>query len=476
MKINSYLFVYLVLLIPVFSFGQVSTSELDRLLSGKTDVQRAKVYDSLASYHLNVDAKISLFYSEQAYSLIKETNEFKKTGIVLVNRAKALRQLGNYDKALLDLSKALYLFKQAKAKSWISSCNVDFGNIYYTQGEFGKAITSYMEALKIAEDLNDIQMQSVCVNNIGNIYFYKQNFDKAIEFYLRAYDLNKILKDDKKVALTLDNIGLVYFNKGDFDKAMMYQTNSLSIIEKIGDKKSIAETLTNLGGLCVEMDRVPQALAYLKRAYDIHIEIGSKYGASNTLINIADGYRKLGKYKEAIQSLEEGIRISKDIEAKNNLKEAYFSLSQVYEENKKFDQSLKYYKLYSELKDSMINEESNNHINELSAKYESDKKQKEIELLKKDQEVKDEKIARQNIITTTVVVGLILFLILSFIIFLRYKEKKRSHAEIKAQKEVIENKQMEILDSIRYAKRIQQSLLPSEKYIHKILNNRGGQE
>lgn len=66
----------------------------------------------------------------------------------------------------------------------------------------------------------------------------------------------------------------------------------------------------------------------------------------------------------------------------------------------------------------------------------------------------------------------LLFLItILFFVFFR-RENLLFQSEIIKQKEIVEQKQKEIIDSIQYSKRIQQSLLPKEKYIEKVLKNR----
>lgn len=60
-------------------------------------------------------------------------------------------------------------------------------------------------------------------------------------------------------------------------------------------------------------------------------------------------------------------------------------------------------------------------------------------------------------------------------IILEQKVKERT-AEVVSQKELLEEKQKEILDSIRYAKRIQTSLMPTEKYLRKIFGSRNDQK
>ena len=70
------------------------------------------------------------------------------------------------------------------------------------------------------------------------------------------------------------------------------------------------------------------------------------------------------------------------------------------------------------------------------------------------------------------IAGFALVLLLAGFIFRGYRQKQKANEIISRQKLVVEEKQKEILDSIHYAKRIQQSLLPSEKYIERQLKQK----
>jgi hypothetical protein len=67
--------------------------------------------------------------------------------------------------------------------------------------------------------------------------------------------------------------------------------------------------------------------------------------------------------------------------------------------------------------------------------------------------------------------GIGLCTLFSIFIVRRFRHTTSQRKMIEHQKKQVEEKQKEILDSIRYAKRIQQSLLPTEKYIERVLRN-----
>ena len=108
-----------------------------------------------------------------------------------------------------------------------------------------------------------------------------------------------------------------------------------------------------------------------------------------------------------------------------------------------------------------------------------------------DQEKKDAvaatEVKRQETIRNFIIAGLTAVLVFALFIFrsLRLTRKQKNIIELKSreteeqkkivekQKQHIEEKHKEVTDSIRYARRIQLGLLPTEKYIGRILKNKG---
>jgi hypothetical protein len=115
----------------------------------------------------------------------------------------------------------------------------------------------------------------------------------------------------------------------------------------------------------------------------------------------------------------------------------------------------------------MFNKTSNEQMMELVTKYESEKKDKEILTQKVNLEHQRAETASKNIQRNLFIFGFLFVLMIAFFIFRGYRNKSISERRILLQNKIIEEKQKETLDSIRYAKRIQQALLTNEKYIDK---------
>jgi serine phosphatase RsbU (regulator of sigma subunit) len=450
---------------------QPSAVELAKLMKGKTPEQQIFSYDSLSGLYINNDAAFALKCSNKALELAGD-KENKVVGHSLSNRAKALKQLSEYDKALADIDRAYAIYLKLNDKPWMVSLLIDYGNLFYMTGDYDKSLTNYLKAMKLSEEIEDVKTEAMCVNNIGNIYFYQQKFDKAIEFYQKAYSMNKKLNDSMKVALSLDNIGLVYIEKEEYDMALLYQVSALNVVERLDDKKFLAEVLMNLGVVNQEMKKYPAALKYFERAAKIYEEVGSRFGLAGCLVNVGDNYRLQKRFNESTVALNQAMEIFENIGAKNGVKEAAETLSQTYEDMGQPDKALKYYKIFSRLKDSIFTVQTAGQIDELSAKYETAKKQKEIELLTKENDLSDIRLKQKDTLAFSLFIGIALALSVMGLVFYRYQEKRKANVllaekniAIHEQKELVDEKNKEITDSINYARRIQDAMLPSKRIL-----------
>lgn len=138
--------------------------------------------------------------------------------------------------------------------------------------------------------------------------------------------------------------------------------------------------------------------------------------------------------------------------------------------------------LHIAYRDSLVNEKSAEKIAQLQTEFENEKitQIKALEEEKREA-ARKEKEYKQKLVLYSISAGLLIMFIFSVLILRSYRAKQKVNKEllvkneiIAEQKHVVEEKQKEILDSIRYAKRIQMSLLASEKYIQKSIEKQKG--
>lgn len=211
-------------------------------------------------------------------------------------------------------------------------------------------------------------------------------------------------------------------------------------------------------------------------------ELGDKENIAVGYANIGEQYYKEGNYGKAKENYLKGLELAKELKYILLIQHVYQSLSKTFEKYNDYKSAYQYHLLYTQVKDSVLNGESSKQVAEMETKYQTEKKALQIINLKNEKALQQSEIEkqsaeakRQNIQKLAFAGGFVLMLILAFVVYRGYAQKKKSNEiitaqklEVELQKDIIEEKQKEIIDSIYYARRIQQSLLPTEKYIQKV--------
>jgi tetratricopeptide (TPR) repeat protein len=440
-------------------------------------------YSSFAQTPLIDSLKIALKAAKDDTTVIKTTNylswELLNTGdydIAMQLSNDALKS--SFDLLEKEKSNNNPIIWDAGKKGAAYAYN-NIGTIHANKGDYDKALVFYLKAIKIREEVavktpHDFQNKKSIAdlyNNLGAINQLKNNEDKALELYLSALKIEEEIGYKKGMAMLYNNIGIVYNHKHNNDKALEYYTKALAIREWIGDKGGIATSYENFGYVYVDLEQYDKALEYYNKAYILEEEIADKVGLAITSLNIGDLYLKLGNVSKAKDYALKSLNIAKSIESKNEMKNAYDLLAGIDYTLKDYKSAYDYHKLYSEIKDTLFNEESTNLMTEMQTKYESEKKEKEIELQKAELDKKEVMIRQQTTQKMAFAGGFGLVLILAGVSYRSFRNKRKAHSILEIKNKIIEEKNKDITDSINYAKTIQQAILPFDHRIGEILKD-----
>ncbi|MCK4359636.1 MAG: tetratricopeptide repeat protein [Candidatus Cloacimonetes bacterium] len=409
----------------------------------------------------------ALEYYLKSLQIYEKIDDKKYIAITLNNIGTVYEDLSNYDKALEYHLKSLKIRNEIGDKNSIANCVNNIGIIYDAWGNYEKALEYYLQSLKIYEELENKNGIANSLDNIGTVYKNLNNYDNALEYHLKSLQIREEIRDKNGIAASLNNIGVAYKNLSNYNKALEYYLSSLKIFEEIGDKRSIAASFNNIGNVYCSLDNYNKALEYLLKSISIKEEIGDKFGMANSSNNIGSLYLKLENYDKAVLFLGQGMKLAQEIEADNILQESYMYLSELYTAQNNFQKALDYYILYSSIKDSMFNKESDKHIAEMQTKYETEKKEKEISLLQKNNEIQKLEVEKHKLVQMRLVFILLIIVILWFFIFYYYRSKQKLNKELKKlvaerTKELTESN-IQLKDEISERKKLEAQLRISER-------------
>lgn len=324
----------------------------------------------------------------------------------------------------------------------------------------------------------DSHLYIVTQTQLGDIYYYLKRYDKSEEFYKKAVESAEKVKKDNELALVYQNYGVFLIGQFKYAEAEPVLEKGLTFQRKLNQPKDLESAMVNLAIVYAETGRKAKALKLFKEIYDSRKKDGSDYEISTAGNNLAFFYVTEEKYNVAIPLFLESLEAAQKAKAPRLIMQRYEILSECYEELNDYKRAYKYRTLFGEMKDSIFNLETVKQLNELTEKFGLEKKEKKIlELQRNNAESKlKEETTKRESQRKTIFFGSVIVLVLVVLafIFWSFLQKKKANSVLTLKNEQIENqnvlleaKQKEILDSIHYARRIQTSLMPTEKYLRK---------
>lgn len=334
---------------------------------------------------------------------------------------------GNLDKAISYYERAYKSGKELGDNSELNSYLSNIGIVYHNRGSYEKALKYYFESLEISGRMNDKPGVSRALTNIGAVYTDMDDYPKALDYYNKALAVTKETNDLHTRAGLLNNIANVLSEQGNLQEALTYHFDSLHLKEKIEDKSGAALSLGDIGRIYASLGKYTSAVKYLKISHRIQKEVGNVEGEIISLVQLGRAFTDMTGYHDALVSFNEAASLAEGFSVKLLL-DAWKGKSDVYEKMGNYREAYKSYLRFSELKDSVYNENSAEQVAEIQTKYESEKKDKEISLLQREKTIRDLKLRGETIVRNSLVAGLAVFIIIAFLIYNRYRIKKKTNS------------------------------------------------
>jgi len=435
-------------------------------------------------------------YFERALKISEEIGDKEKISTCYLNIGLSNHDLGYYEKAIGYYLKSLETANEINFEKGVSRIYNNLGRVYFDQGSYNKSIENYLKALIIHEKLNDKRNVAVCYNNIGLIHDAQGTFDKAIEYLQKALIIHEEIGNKRGNAICCLNIGNIYNKQDSYNKAIEYYEKALNQFEELGDKRGIANSNHNLGEIHLTHGHYDIATECYLNALEIYEELGDKMGIATASVSIANLNISLAD-SIAVTEIQRRMYLNKAIAFGNKsivdaremkllptMKEASKTLMTAYNKLGNYKKAIEFAMVLIATQDNLFMEDKTRAIQEMSARYETEKKQQQIEIQESQLIAKDARIKQQKTFRNALIGGLGAFGIIIMVITYAYKQKRKDNKKIMEQNEIIlktneelkelnetANRQKdEIISSIQYAQRIQSAILPPEVYITELLN------
>lgn len=349
------------------------------------------------------------------------------------------------EKAKTYHKKAIQLADQNEYTELHTQSMMEYASYYYQRSQLDSAITVAVKALKMAE-LHKYRSNQLFLNeHLGWYTLEIGQYDKSLQYFKKALRLSQIDSLPIDIGSSHRNIGsvLLYSNK-DLDSAEYHFNEAVKIFKKIPVYDMLSDSYYNLAQIEESKSNYNKAIDYLNKAQEINERTGFRgmYYATKQLL--AKQYLNLKQYDKSSKLYEEIIAdtIKKDVPNTVLLSSLEYNAIS-YEKNKDLDNALKYLALFTQYNAKFEKLEMNSRITDIEAKYQTERKEKELaeqKIATQEQEILTQKANTRNWLLA---IGLLALGISAFFIWKRYKSEAKAKQIISVQKTQIENLQKE---------------------------------
>jgi len=336
---------------------------------------------------------------------------------------------GEYVMAIQYWGEARDIFEKIGHNVGLSNMYNNMGAVYYDRGNDTKALDYYLQSLKYAELEGDTLRIATAWTNIGNVHSdHLATKSKAISAYLKALQLDQSIGYDRGIGASTLNLGGIYVSRDMLDSALYYLNISKKASHGSFDEPHV---LNMLGNAHRELGEVDTAIAFHERALFIANKQDQDLARASSYLAIGKALVLQGKNDRAEEMFYKAIETTKKISDNSaTLRSCYEGVAALLAEKGELAKAFEYQQLLLELRDSAYSVEVDQKLGQMLFDYEMEGKQKEIELLMKDQALKDADIENQKTIRNGLISAFALMALFAVVLFIQGRrissEKDRS--------------------------------------------------
>ena len=448
--------VFLFSFIAHFSFSQKDTQwHIDSLYgiypSAPDDSSRIRINNFLSYYYLNLDTPSSIDSSlatiERALDLMRKPKNIELYNYGYIQAAGLYSKMKDFSKETASYIEYLQAAQSIKNYNWEGDALASLCRLFHQLKDYQNAEKYAKQLEEVLPKMDNASLKFNATNKLGSYYKDTGENERALSTHLQAME-NALSRNNKQdISYSYNNIGLVYKNLENYDKALEYYMKSLEIKEELNDQRGLAGSYINTSYIYLLRNEYEKACEFALTGLEFADKVDAYEFKLVGLEHLFKSYRELKKYEDATETADELIILIKEVYDKNIIEQTQ----------------------------------------ELEKQYETEKKKQELELVKKDSELKaleieqqQENIDYQEKLILFFALSFTIFIILLFFLFRAIRQKQKANAllaenveviqnqknKVESQKQILEEKNKEILDSINYAKRIQTAILPQKHIIN----------
>jgi len=417
---------------PSVLYAETDTKELEQQLTElPDDTARVNVLLKLGEEYCSNENDKALMYLQEAFTISTSLNYKEGIGESLLWQGRVYYYKDDYALSDKYLDKAKTVLEKIHDKDGLAFYYFAKGVNFNIRGDYIHAMQMFKQAIALSEETGNTKWSSTCYMSMGNVLLNRNEPEKALKYFREAGNRKKRIGDRYGLATAFTSIGLAYQNLGMPDSALYYLNEGLNIRKSLQSDRLIASSDYHISGVLIEKGEYAKAEKPLETALSIFTRLKDNTGIIISNLRLAVAENRQGN-PLAVERANSALELAKQIGNPNLTSHAYKKLSQIYAFDGDYKKSYGYLLKHQHLKDSLFTAEKERVLTKMEAKFQSDKKDRDIALLKERSIVERNK----NIM---LIILLVVFLIIIFLLFVMFRYKSSA---FKRQQKLLEQEKI----------------------------------
>ncbi|MDP2371152.1 diguanylate cyclase [Rhodoferax sp.] len=337
------------------------------------------------------------------------------------------------DEALPLLLEAKALAEQSANPVALLALNRAFGNVYSKLGNLEKALDHYLAAVRLADQQPRRRAKAKLdqLSNLSTLYVAMKEPAKALATLDEALKLAPEAGSQAALASLKINRGIALVDLGQHDKALAVNQEALAISRKAGLVETEIVILINLADHHLRAHRYEKAESFARQALQRAEQTGSKANAAVARANLGFALAGQGKIKEGVAHVQAVIAKYRESGSRADEEAVTAELADMYEKAGLYREATGALRQQLKLNRDIFQADQAKAISRLQEQFHAEQRQKQIELLARENKLKDTELINRQLQQSVTLLGTaVTFMSAGFVLWL-YRRVRQTNRRLK---------------------------------------------
>lgn len=364
--------------------------------------------------------------------LAKLQNDKEIIALMQIDDVFKLRDAGQFEAAIAKLDDIAKVVKGSAKPENLMRLEISYGAIYQSASKFEQALSHCLEALRLTDQLS--QRKSLAkirrMATLAGLYLIMQNPEQTLIVTNDALALSSEVDSPRLIATLRQNQALALGDLTRYPEALVAYERALKAAQDANVPKMEALILSNMADLHLRTHNFVQAESTARKALAKAEFVQDETSIFNAKANIGFAMGGQGKISQAMVFLSPVLKHSRDLGDKADVEAIVGEISRMYEHAKMYKEALEYTREQQKLSNELFRADRSKTVAALQEQFDADQRKKQIELLARENQIKDADIKNSRLQQIVTLLGAMLTILGGIFIYMLYRKVKQTNQRL----------------------------------------------